>query len=142
MGPLKEVDDQLNQLKEELKPKLEEIKKENENLEKYKNKKNNLSPDFYLDEINKCLRTKGGWAERDSKIRGNKSNTSVNNETYKNFIDLKPSKLHNELVIEYDEMMKKLKIIRSGETKIDAKLPVLSELEYEDEKIKNLLSKK
>lgn len=39
-------------------------------------------------------------------------------------------------------MMKKLKIIRSGETKIDAKLPVLSELEYEDEKIKNLLSKK
>lgn len=111
-------------------------------LDAYDDINNELSPKYYLDKMKKVLRGKDSWAERDKQINGKNSiNTSVNDETYKKFIEFAPSRERDELLIEYHEKYNKLSGLRSGNQLIDRAVPKINN-SYDIKNIRDLLVRK
>lgn len=87
--------------------------------EKYKNEKDKCSPLYWDKLIVSKLKEAEGWAHRDALIRGNKRNSNVHSETYKNFICRKPIKPELELRREFTLKMQELEEVRTGKKRID-----------------------
>ena len=81
-------------LREEAKKKKDHLEKE---LIKYQDPKNAASPEFYLDKIRQLLRQPNGWAETESKIKGNKQNAAVTDTVIQNIYGLSPFETLDEL---------------------------------------------
>lgn len=110
----------------------------------YLNKNNVKSPKYYLNNMLDALKGDDNWAGRDRIIKGNRLNTSVKYETYKDFRMLKPSKSKTELIYEYNSKLKELYAARNGDSLIDATVPSVSASyrTYDDEAIQRLLKEK
>ena len=81
------------------------------------------------------------WAGRDKLIKGNRQNTRVSDDTYKQFISITTTKTHDQLIIDFNEKIKELRIAQQGEATILTKVPNVS-VEYNEESIIDLLRAK
>lgn len=130
----KQVD--LTQEIEEVKKKLDEARKlvesRDREFQEYTDKKNPKAPQFYRDSMREILRGDGGWAGRDRKIKNNKTNTPVKDDTYKKIIEHKPEKQQEELWADFKSNMEKLKIARDGGNKIVEEIPSVPEAYGQD----------
>lgn len=130
----KQVD--LTQEIEEVKKKLDEARKlvesRDREFQEYTDKKNPKAPQFYRDSMREILRGDGGWAGRDRKIKNNKTNTPVMDDTYKKIIEHKPEKQQEELWADFKSNMEKLKIARDGGNKIVEEIPSVPEAYGQD----------
>lgn len=79
-GEQVDVEEQIKETKKKLEKSEEDYNVVLEENEKYNDVKNVLSPDFHYEKIKKILKAEGGWAERDSKIKNAKQNSSVSNK--------------------------------------------------------------
>lgn len=130
--------------KEKLKTAEQLVQTKEAALNEFKDRTNPKAPQYYLDQILVVLRKDDGWAGKDSKIKGNRQNTRVNDDTYKRFIGTTPAKTRDELIIAYAAAMKELEIAKSGSSKIIAEVPVLSDIykKYTTSLANELLKKK
>ena len=97
-------------------------------LKEYQTNTNPKSPKFYINKIRKVLQNADGWARRDSKARGLRQNSRVNDETYKSFIKLTPKISKDELIIAFDTKLKKLENAQNGGSKIVATVPSIPDV--------------
>jgi len=77
-------------------------KKQNGVCEKYGTTTNILSPSFHSEAIKAILKSSGGWAETDSKIKGNKTNSSVSSAVIQEIENITPSKTLAEIQAEFN----------------------------------------
>lgn len=105
---------------------------------------NPKSPKYYLFKLGNALRGDDCWAGRDKLIKEARQNTQVRDDTYKQFVELKPKKNKSELIIDFEEQMKALNNAKSGVSTIDAVVPSCPEsyIEYDDAGLKALLAEK
>ena len=93
----------------------------------YVNNTSDKSPKYYIEKMKNALRGENNWAGRDKRIKGNVANTSVSEDTYKDFVDLAPEKTRDELIIDFESEWDNLKEAKSGVTKITATIPRVPE---------------
>lgn len=86
-----------------------------EGFEKYNNTKNPLCPLFHMERIKKVLRESGGWAESDSKIRGNRKNSSVTDTIIKEICSMSTELSKSELKVQFKQIEKLLNKIQTTE---------------------------
>ena len=107
----------------------------------YENLDDDKSPKKYIKEIRWALQGDDCWAGRDKLIKGNRQNTRVSDDTYKQFISITTTKTRDQLIIEFNEKIKELRIAQQGEATILTKVPNVS-VEYNEESIIDLLRAK
>lgn len=114
LGKQKDLDDDLKKIEEEL-SKLENTKKELE--EEKKDLENPFSKNsklYWLNKIKDALKGNENWAGREREIKGNRSNSAVNDDTYKQF--KKPVKNKQELALKFNEILEVLKKKRESKS--------------------------
>lgn len=71
LGEQVELDEKINAKNEELSRKVKEFNQQEEQVKKYGNSGENISPRYYWDQIREGLREDGGWADIDRDLKGN-----------------------------------------------------------------------
>lgn len=95
--------------------------------DEYVSSANEKSPTYYIEKMKSALKGDHSWADRDKQIKGNAVNTGVSDDTYKNFLQLTPSKQRDELIVDFTAEWAKLKEAQSGASKISAIVPGISD---------------
>lgn len=113
-------------------------------LKEFEDENNPKSPKKCLNKIVRALRGDDSWAGRDAKLRGARQNTSVHNDTYKQFLKLNPEQNKTDLLIEFDIQLKALEAAKTGASRINATVPKLpNNLSlYDEDALLALLSQK
>lgn len=93
--------------------------------DEYADAENEKSPKYYIEKMKSVLKGNQSWAERDKRIKGNAVNTGVSENTYRNFIELEPTKTRDELIVEFYNRLKELEEAKSGASKIVLTVPVI-----------------
>lgn len=122
-----ELAEQINEARTRLAEAEEKLTKCQDKTKEYEDEKNEKSPAFYQKRMLAALRKKGGWAEQDSKLRGNKTNTAVGSTKYEDFANIKPDKTQSELYIEYDKLTREYENAKGGSEKITTSVPSVEE---------------
>lgn len=114
LGKQKDLDDNLKKIEEEL-LKLENTKKELEEEKKdLENPSSKNSKLYWLNKIKDALKGNENWAGREREIKGNRSNSAVNDDTYKQF--KKPVENKQELALKFKETLEVLKKKRNSKS--------------------------
>lgn len=100
----------------DLKSRQDQISKE---LDLYKDTNNPNSPLWHKNEIFKKLRADGGWADKDKIIRGNQIKSQVNENLFKDLLDLKVSRRLEDLQKEFDEKIQTLLQFQRNGSKLE-----------------------
>ena len=129
LGSQVELDKKIKKLEDTIFAKKEELNQKENILNEFYDCKNTKAPAYYKNKIDNSLKGNSSWAERDNKISltVKKHNTSVNPETYKQFIDLKPILSRDELVCLFKDKYTDLEKARNGEQKIECKVDTFIE---------------
>ena len=113
-----------------------------EQHEKYDDPTDVHSPQYHGNKIGNIIRQDGGWAERDSKIKGNRRNTSVTDELVQEICRLSPHRTLQELRQEFDESKALLGKVSEIDTIYPETIsPVSIENDWEDRLIDTLAIK-
>lgn len=91
----------------------------------YLNQASDKSPKYYLGKMKSGLKGDRSWADRDKRIKGNAVNTAVSDDTYKSFLQLRPTKTRDELIVDFNTEMEKLKTAQNGTARITATVPAI-----------------
>lgn len=139
-GEQVDLDKQIETLEAEIKKCKEITESLDDEYKKYNDSSNLLSPNYFLESIKEKLR-KDGWAEIDSKIKGNRQNTAVSNNIVHEIMRINPSKPKDKLLNEFNEKFSLFKNITEGEKIVDEIELIKIDREI-DTKVLRLLSKK
>lgn len=97
-------------------------------LKEYQTVDNPKAPQFYIERMkNNLSRGIDCWADRERRVKEQRRNSSVNNDTYRKFITLSPKKSRDELIIEFNEKMKDLDAAKKGVSMITVTVPSIPE---------------
>lgn len=107
-------------------------------VREYENADSDKSPKLYMKKIRWALQGDDCWSGRDKLIKGNRQNTGIRDDTYKQFVSITTTKKRDQLIIEFNEKLKELRIAQQGEATILAKVPAVS-IKYDEESICKLL---
>lgn len=98
LGEQVELDEQINTNNEKLSKKVEEVNQQEELIERYENKEDNISPLFYWEQIRKGLREEGGWADIDRDLKRNSVKSRVTEELVDKLMKMdEPTESYSEL---------------------------------------------
>ena len=141
LGQQAEFAEQIQAAQEELDRVRTSCDKQKEVVTEYKNTECEKAPSYYLRKMRFALQGDECWAGRDRRIKGNRQNTSVRDDTYKQFVALSPVKNRDQLVLEFHETLQELYAAEKGDATISAKVPLFN-FEYDESVIANLLQKR
>ena len=99
------------------------------------------SPKYHIKKMRLALQGDDCWAGRDKLIKNNRQNTGVRDDTYKQFITLTTTKTRDQLIIEFNETLKVLRIAQQGDAAISTKVPIFNK-KYDETNILKLLRTK
>ena len=85
-----------------------------------------------------ALQGDDGWSGRDKLIKGNRQNTGVRDDTYKQFVELDTTKNRDQLLIEFNETLGALRVAQKGDAVISQKVPGFN-MNYDEKSITELL---
>ncbi len=141
LGEAADLTEKIQTAEEECKQAKANFEQQDKVFQEYCDADNAKSPKHYISLLMNALRGDDNWAGRDKIIDGKRQNTSVREETYKEFVDLKPSKPKTELIAEYKVKLNELEIAKSGSAVIDVVVPKI-EITYNDESARQLLAER
>jgi len=142
-GKQKDLDDKIIMLKEEQKIKLKELEQKNQELVKYNDEKNLLSPLKYQKQISNILKDKDGWANRDKDIKGNVRATTIPNNICTDIANIKEENTREQALRgKFDTLLGIYNKIDDKSTEITTELIKLNSFEMLHEEIEQLLRKK
>ena len=96
-----------------------------EAADEFVNVASDKSPKYYIEKMKSALKGDNNWAGRDKIIKENAVNSPVSDNTYKTFLHLKPTKKRDELIVDFNVEMKKLKDALNGSFRITASIPAI-----------------
>ena len=110
----------------------------------YCDHQNIKSPQYYILKLRSALQGDDSWAGRDKEVRSGRQNTGVKDDTYKQFLDITPSKSKSELILEFQKMKQELNAAKEGTSVIDQPVPSIPEKYslYSAAEIQTLLEEK
>lgn len=138
VGHQVKLEDEIKDKKNKLEKMENDLVQKKEILSKIENSECKESPSYYLKKMRSALQGNSSWAGRDKTIKGNRQNTKVSDDTYKQFIELSTKKTRDQLVIEFDNKLKELQIAQKGDAIISEKVPILN-IDYDESEITRLL---
>lgn len=142
-GEQKKLDDIIEEKNNEKIVKDKKLKEIKEKYDNYINKKNLLSPEYYWERMQEILKSDDGWAERERRIKRNKTKSQVKKETIAYILKNRDEdKKKEELIRDYKTKFNMFSKINSTSSKIEQKLSKIEIEDGLDRKIKDLLSKK
>lgn len=141
LGQQAEIEGQLEEAQRILREAKELCDVQSSVVNEYENIDDKKSPKHYIREMRLALQGDDCWSGRDKMIKGNRQNTGVRDDTYKKFISVTTTKTRDQLIIDFNEKIKELRIAQHGDATILDKAPVIS-VEYNEEKIRDLLKVK
>lgn len=142
-GEQKKLDDIINEKNNIRKVAQEEKEVKEKQYEKYEDKNNLLSPQYYMQKIETTLKSEDGWAERDREIKGNKQKSQVKEDTIKNILSKRIDNSEKQKIKEeYNDKLKIFLKIDSTSLKIEEEIKTIICEEKLDDEIRNMLSKK
>lgn len=99
------------------------------------------SPQYYILKLRLALQGDDSWAGRDKEVRSGRQNTGVKDDTYKQFLNITPSKSKSELILEFQKMKQELNAAKEGVSVIDQPVPSIPEKYslYSEAEIQTLL---
>ncbi|HFI0978177.1 TPA: AAA family ATPase [Streptococcus suis] len=136
-----DIDSQIDILKEELSKSQIECQKYESEIAEYDDDKNEKSPDYWKKKMITSLKGIGNWAEREREIKGNRSASPVNNNTFQNFVDLNPTLDKKELETEFSSKKDRYFSIKDSAVAIERKLS-LPNINFDRDSLASLLSEK
>ena len=83
-----ELDEQISKKKQKLAKMVEDYVKLDEQKKKYDNAKENISPNYYFNQIREALRTDDGWAEIDRQLKGNTAKSHITEDVISTLMKL------------------------------------------------------
>ena len=127
LGKQADLTDQIESVERELQISKEKCDSKRNAFDEYLESDKPKAPQFYINKMKKALSSeKDCWAEQERIIKNLRRNASVNDETYKQFINLKPERTRNELVDDLNRTKEELSVAQSGKAKIEGAVPVIS----------------
>lgn len=106
LGGQTDIQTQIDKCQNEIDKAQEEYTQADVLHQQYLQSNNPLSPRYYWQRIQDTLKKDGGWAERDSKLKGNRRNTSVTDDIITEICNLSFSQTYEELQNEFNEKKK------------------------------------
>ncbi|MDE6604930.1 MAG: AAA family ATPase, partial [Clostridia bacterium] len=100
-GKQADIQSEIDACEKEIEIVQNEYTKAYENNQQYLKNENILSPQYHWLRIQEILKKPGGWAEQDSKLKGNRRNASVTDGIINDICTLSPSKTYEELIEEF-----------------------------------------
>ena len=88
LGEQVELDEQISKKKQKLAKMVEDYVKLDEQKKKYDNAKENISPNYYFNQIREALRTDDGWAEIDRQLKGNTAKSHITEDVISTLMKL------------------------------------------------------
>ncbi len=140
LGKRKDLEDQIKDAKGVVDKKQNEINKQQEIYDIFLDASNASSPEFLENEMISLLKGEQNWAGRDSKIKGTSRASSVKTNAYEKFINIKPTKTRDILIIEFAKKLEELADARSGAKKIIKEVKIISPFVYDEDYYINLLA--
>lgn len=111
-----------------------------EELEKYNDPNNSLSPQYHNKRVKTALQGDASWAGRERLITGSRQNASVTEATITDIMLDIPIESHDEIVEAYNSSFRKLEAARSqGDNVISSPMPIVSDYKDSLISITNLL---
>lgn len=138
LGQQAEIEEQIKDARMVLEKAKENRDAQNSIVNEYDNVDSDKSPKHFIRELRWALQGDDCWSGRDKQIKGNRQNTGVRDDTYKQFVSVSTTKSRDQLIVEYNDKLRELRIAQQGEATISVKVPILS-LEYNEECIVELL---
>ncbi|WP_295092636.1 AAA family ATPase [Ruminococcus sp.] len=127
LGDLADLSDKINKAQIELDEATKTNEQIQEELEKYNSNINPKSPKYYISKMISALSGDKHWSGREREIDKNRrTNAPVYDQSYKQFIKHKPSKTKDELILEYNEKIIKLRDMENGKSHISSSVPTLN----------------
>lgn len=144
LGEQADLTEQIDRAKSECKNAEADFTKQQGIYNEYLDRSNVKSPKYYIEKLRTALQGDKNWAGRDKQIRNGRQNSPVRDDTYKQFLRLKPTKSRDELIIDFANGLQKLEDARNGRSKINCAVPVDPSvyLKYDDMRIQTLLFRK
>lgn len=144
LGESVNLTQQIAKQEEDLAPLEEAFNAQEALLAKYDKSESVESPSYWLRQIKHNLQGDSNWAGREKAIRQLKQNAPVNDETYKQFLNIQPSDSRDNLDSEYKKKMKKLETLRqyTDNHPISTPVPLCHLKDYKEESIRKLLAQK
>lgn len=143
LGPIADLSGKIERAEEECKAAKAAYDQQEMKLREYTDSTNVKAPQYYINQLCASLKGDDNWADRDRRINGarQKQNSTVKNDTYKQFVGIVPSKSKTDLLLEFEEKEKELQAAQSGALVINTNVPTLpsSILSFEDGTVKQLL---
>lgn len=141
LGEQVDLDKKIDDLEAVTKRHKEDEKNQNEVCKKYKDSTNPNSPNFYYEAIKATLKKAGGWAETDSKIKLNKTNSSVTDTIIRDIVSITPSKTLAEVQSDFEAEYLLFKQISDDQEKYTDEIKEFLFDKNIDKKVLTLLSK-
>ncbi|MDT2661142.1 AAA family ATPase [Enterococcus hulanensis] len=140
-GEQADLESQIESLGKKISQKQIDYQNQAKKCNEFQDPTNVLSPEFHSEKIDSSLRGDANWAGRDREIRGNRSNTRVNQTTVESIIKIAPSESHVDLNNEFEAKWKEYSHLTNEGKKIEGKVPDFN-YEVDTYKICELLKKK
>lgn len=138
LGQQAEIEEQLEIVRKTLAEAKEAYDIQNIVVNEYENEECEKSPKQYIKKMRWALQGDERWAGRDKLIKGNRQNTGVRDDTYKQFVTITTTSTRDQLIIDFNDKLRELRIAQQGSAAILSQVPVIS-IEYDEESIRNLL---
>ena len=141
LGKQVDIDSQINVLKKELLESQVEFQKYKSEFAEYNDETNEKSPNYWRNRIAISLKGPRHWAEREREIKGNRSASPVNNNTFQNFVNLNPGLDKKELETEFSRQKDRYFSLKDSAVAIEQKLS-LPDINFDRDSLASLLSER
>lgn len=144
LGKQADLTEQLTKAESDCEIARAEADKQKEVYVAYQDYTNEKSPKYYINKLRFALQGDNNWAGRDKVVRNGRQNSPVRDDTYEQFLRVRPKKSRDELIVEFANGVNDLKNAREGGANINPPTPNIPDdfSMYYDTEIRNNLFKK
>ena len=100
LGQQAEIEEQIKDARMVLEKAKENRDAQNSIVNEYDNVDSDKSPKHFIRELRWALQGDDCWSGRDKQIKGNRQNTGVRDDTYKQFVSVSTTKSRDQLIVE------------------------------------------
>ena len=137
-----DIQDEIDKHEELLKQAEDVLERSEKESAKFEDSNNILSPSYHHKRLQAILKQAGGWAETDSKIKGNRRNSSVTDEILAEICKLTPSASLNDLKSRFTHLWDILSKTSDSAISYPAPIPQIVFTEGFEKSMCSLLAKK
>lgn len=142
LGGQVNIQSDIDKNKELIKQYKEEINKEQNENNKFKDIKNILCPQYHFEKIREILKQPNGWADNESKIKKLIRSASVTQDIVKEICEIHPTKSYDESIDEFNKIKELLKKVSEHNTTYDEEINYIKRLKQTESYICAILSRK